>query len=126
MDYRKMGKVEYIMNKPDNMDTVERLRVLAERKGCTPGQLALAWLHNQGKRLLGDAGFATIPGTTNLDHIRENVKALETARSLSEAEMLEIEKAVPQQLTGEDGTVYQRYGADTKEFRRENKEPPLP
>ena len=29
------------------MKLVERLRALADRKGCTPAQLALAWVHAQ-------------------------------------------------------------------------------
>ncbi len=32
---------------PQNNRLVERLKVLADKKGCTPAQLALAWVHAQ-------------------------------------------------------------------------------
>ncbi len=45
------------------------LRDRAEGLGCTPGQLALAWLLRQGPHII------PIPGTTRLDHLRENLAA---------------------------------------------------
>ncbi len=42
---------------------------LAREAGCTPAQLALAWLLSRGPELL------PIPGTTSIDHLRENVAA---------------------------------------------------
>jgi len=42
---------------------------LAREAGCTPAQLALAWLLHQGTDIL------PIPGTTRIDHLRENLGA---------------------------------------------------
>lgn len=44
-------------------------RALAAEAGCTPGQLALAWLLSRGEHV------SVIPGTTNLAHLRENQTA---------------------------------------------------
>ena len=33
-----------------NLAIVERIKALAEKKGCQPGQLALAWVHTQVRR----------------------------------------------------------------------------
>ncbi|MCB1274711.1 MAG: aldo/keto reductase, partial [Leucobacter sp.] len=41
-------------------------RELAAEAGCAPGQLALAWLFSRGEHVV------PIPGTTNLEHFREN------------------------------------------------------
>ena len=32
-----------------NLQLVEKVKEIAARKGCTPGQLALAWVHAQGE-----------------------------------------------------------------------------
>ncbi len=43
---------------------------LAERAGCTPAQLALAWVLSRGEHII------PIPGTTSLAHLEENVEAM--------------------------------------------------
>jgi aryl-alcohol dehydrogenase-like predicted oxidoreductase len=45
-------------------------RALAAEAGCTPAQLALAWLLSRGEHVV------PIPGTTNVDHLRENEAAV--------------------------------------------------
>ena len=45
-------------------------RALAAEAGCTPAQLALAWVLSRGEHV------APIPGTTSLDHVREDFAAL--------------------------------------------------
>ncbi|MFV0320288.1 MAG: aldo/keto reductase [Microbacterium sp.] len=45
-------------------------RSLAAEAGCTPAQLALAWLLSRGEHVV------PIPGTTNIDHVRENIAAV--------------------------------------------------
>ena len=42
---------------------------LAAEAGCTPGQLALAWILEQGEHL------TPIPGTRSVDHLEENIQA---------------------------------------------------
>jgi aryl-alcohol dehydrogenase-like predicted oxidoreductase len=58
-------------NRVRNREAVEVAVTLAERAGCTPAQLALAWLLHQG------ADVTPIPGTTKLQHLEQNVGALE-------------------------------------------------
>lgn len=52
-----------------NLRLLESYFALAREAGCTPAQLALAWLLRQGEHIL------PIPGTTRLDHLEENLKA---------------------------------------------------
>lgn len=44
---------------------------LSEEAGCTPGQLALGWLLNQGEHII------PIPGTRSIEHLEENLRAAE-------------------------------------------------
>ncbi|KAK3296488.1 NADP-dependent oxidoreductase domain-containing protein [Chaetomium fimeti] len=52
-----------------NLLLVDRFKEMAARKGCTPGQLTIAWLMAQG----GDV--IPIPGTKNVRYLEENVGA---------------------------------------------------
>ncbi|AVR88042.1 aldo/keto reductase [Thauera aromatica] len=52
-----------------NLHLLEGYFALGREAGCTPAQLALAWLLRQGEHIL------PIPGTTRLDHLEENLKA---------------------------------------------------
>jgi aryl-alcohol dehydrogenase-like predicted oxidoreductase len=70
-----------------NMDLVRRVEAIAQRKGCTPGQLALAWLLAQGPDVI------PIPGTKRKERLMENIGAL--AIDLSAADVAEISSAVP-------------------------------
>jgi aryl-alcohol dehydrogenase-like predicted oxidoreductase len=70
-----------------NLDLVARVRELAAQKGCTPGQLALAWLLHQG------ADVAPIPGTRRIAYLEENVGAVEIA--LSADELRQIDEIAP-------------------------------
>lgn len=56
---------------------------MAARKGCSPSQLALAWVHHQGDDV------SPIPGTTKIDNLEENIGALSV--KLSPEEMSELE-----------------------------------
>jgi aryl-alcohol dehydrogenase-like predicted oxidoreductase len=53
-----------------NLDLVRYVEKSASRKGCTPAQLALAWLLHQGDDVV------PIPGTTRVDNLEDNVGAL--------------------------------------------------
>ncbi|KAH9327004.1 hypothetical protein KI387_007182 [Taxus chinensis] len=73
-----LGENDYRKNMPrltgDNLqrneDTFEKLCAIAASKGCTPGQLALAWVQHQGNDV------APIPGTTKVKNLEENIGAL--------------------------------------------------
>jgi aryl-alcohol dehydrogenase-like predicted oxidoreductase len=70
-----------------NLALVARVEALAVRKGCTPGQLALAWVLAQGEDIV------PIPGTKRRSYLEENVGALEV--DLSPADLAEIAAAFP-------------------------------
>ncbi|WP_199746255.1 MULTISPECIES: aldo/keto reductase [unclassified Amycolatopsis] len=70
-----------------NMAIVEALRALAEQKGVTAGQLALAWVQAQGDDVV------PIPGTKRRKYLEENAAAAEL--ELSEVDIEAIEKAAP-------------------------------
>jgi aryl-alcohol dehydrogenase-like predicted oxidoreductase len=77
-----------------NLKLVERVREIAERKGVTPGQLALAWVLAKGNDLI------PIPGTKRRKYLEENAAAAEIR--LNAAEVAELEAAVPQnEIAGE-------------------------
>ena len=68
-----------------NMALVHLVRAVAERKGATPAQVALAWL------LAQKPWIVPIPGTTKLHRLEENVGAVNVA--LTQADLKEINKA---------------------------------
>jgi aryl-alcohol dehydrogenase-like predicted oxidoreductase len=74
-------------NLAHNVALVHRIEAIAQRKGCTPGQLALAWLLAQGPDLI------PIPGTKRRERLVENLGAL--AVSLSKSDVQEISDAIP-------------------------------
>src|SRR4029077_19311196 len=68
-----------------NMPIVDLLRRFAEKKNATPAQIALAWL------LAQKPWIVPIPGTRNIDHLQENLGALNV--QLTPADLREIETA---------------------------------
>ncbi len=70
-----------------NRELTLRVAAYADKKGCTPAQLALAWLIGRGDDIV------TIPGTKRAERFDENVAALGV--SLSAAEVEEISALVP-------------------------------
>ena len=68
-----------------NMPIVDFLRRFAEKKNATPAQIALAWL------LAQKPWIVPIPGTRNLDHLNENLVAINV--QLTPADLREIETA---------------------------------
>jgi aryl-alcohol dehydrogenase-like predicted oxidoreductase len=55
---------------PQNLALLSAYEALAAEAGCTPAQLALAWLLTRGEHVI------PIPGTTSIEHLRENMGAL--------------------------------------------------
>jgi len=74
-------------NLKHNRALAEKVQAIAKRKGCTPAQLALAWVLAQGSDVI------PIPGTKQKKRLMENIGALSV--KLSEAELAEIASAVP-------------------------------
>lgn len=78
---------------------------IAKRKGCTPAQLALAWLLAQGKDIV------PIPGTKQSKYLRDNVRAAEIA--LSEADLAEIDASLAERpVSGSRYTAEGMKGVD--------------
>ncbi|KAK3334145.1 NADP-dependent oxidoreductase domain-containing protein [Cercophora scortea] len=57
-------------NFPKNLVLVDKFKDLAAAKGCTPGQLSMAWLMAQGDHVI------PIPGTKKIKYLEENVGAV--------------------------------------------------
>jgi aryl-alcohol dehydrogenase-like predicted oxidoreductase len=70
-----------------NLELAGRVRVVAEEKGITPGQLALAWLLAQGDDIV------PIPGTKRRKYLEENAGA--AGVTLTEDDLASIEEAMP-------------------------------
>lgn len=70
-----------------NLLLVDRVTKMAKDKGCTPGQLALAWLVAQGTDVV------PIPGTKRRRYLEENVGALDV--NLSADDLATIDDLVP-------------------------------
>jgi len=69
-DFRKLAPRFSKENFPKNLKLVDDIKALADSKGCTPGQLVLAFLLAQGDDIL------PIPGTTKIKNFDENMGAL--------------------------------------------------
>ena len=70
-----------------NLALVTTLERLAEAKGATAAQLALAWVMHQGETIV------PIPGTRKIARLQENVEAVDLA--LTPVELAEIDAAIP-------------------------------
>lgn len=70
-----------------NLHLVEQVRVLAQDKGCSPAQLALAWVLARGEYLV------PIPGTRRIKNLQENLGALDVI--LTDSELAAIEAVFP-------------------------------
>ncbi|KAG2302577.1 hypothetical protein Bca52824_031228 [Brassica carinata] len=82
-DYRKTLPRFQPDNLVHNKILYEKVCAMSEKKGCTPAQLALAWLHHQGDDV------CPIPGTTKIENLNQNIGALSV--KLTPEEMLELE-----------------------------------
>jgi aryl-alcohol dehydrogenase-like predicted oxidoreductase len=86
-------------NRDRNLRLVERAREIAAETGCTPAQLALAWLLHQG----GDV--VPIPGTRRVTRLEENAAA-------AEVELTEDQLSALDETFAPGGTAGERYTPD--------------
>ncbi|KAF5820082.1 putative perakine reductase [Helianthus annuus] len=91
-EYPRFKNVEY------NKIVFERVNEMATRKGCTAAQLALAWVHHQG------IDVVPIPGTTKVENLNQNIKALSI--KLTPTEMMELESYASSDVVKGDRHVY--------------------
>jgi aryl-alcohol dehydrogenase-like predicted oxidoreductase len=86
-DYRKHSPRFEGENFKRNLELVDKVRELAAGKGCTPAQLALAWVLAQGEHVV------PIPGTKRVKYLDENIGAV--AVKLDEDDLAAIDAAFP-------------------------------
>jgi aryl-alcohol dehydrogenase-like predicted oxidoreductase len=84
-----------------NLALLNKVRELASEKGCTPGQLALAWVLAQGEDV------AAIPGTKRRTYLEENLAAADV--ELTKDDLARIDAEVPEPK----GDRYDRTGMTT-------------
>jgi aryl-alcohol dehydrogenase-like predicted oxidoreductase len=77
-----------------NIELVEQVEALAADKGCTPAQLALAWVIAQGSDVV------PIPGTRSQERLGENAAAVDIA--LTTEELAAIDEAIPKGVAAGD------------------------
>jgi aryl-alcohol dehydrogenase-like predicted oxidoreductase len=93
-DYRRNSPRFQGANFEKNLGLVARIRELAREKGCTPAQLALAWVLAQGEDIV------PIPGTKRVRYLDENLGALGV--TLGAADLKSIAQALPHGSTAGD------------------------
>ena len=85
-----------------NLRIVENISAMAAEKGCTPAQLALAWVLAQGDDVI------PIPGTKRRQYLEENIAALEV--QLTPADLLRLQRIAPPGVAA--GTRYPEHLMD--------------
>ncbi|XP_059632060.1 probable aldo-keto reductase 2 [Cornus florida] len=108
-DFRKHLPKFQPENVEHNKNLFERVNAMAASKGCTPSQLALAWVHHQGNDV------CPIPGTTKIENFKQNIGALSV--QLTKEEMAELE-------TIADAVKGERFGGVIISWKESNT-PPL-
>ncbi|KAJ4755977.1 NAD(P)-linked oxidoreductase superfamily protein [Rhynchospora pubera] len=93
-DFRKAFPRFQPGNLESNALIFDCVNEMATKKGCTPSQLALAWVHHQG------TDVCPIPGTTKIENFNQNIGALSV--KLSHEEMTELESCVSVDLVKGD------------------------
>ena len=114
-DFRLMSPRFAEENLAKNLEPVDALAALAGRKGCSAGQLSLAFLHAQG----GDV--IPIPGTTSVQHLDENLAA--RSITLNPDDLAELDRLFP--VTGQ-AVLGDRYAHSNLLWQNADKANPLP
>ncbi len=86
-DYRRNTPRFQGDNFKKNFEIVEGIKQIAAEKGCTPAQLALAWVLAQGSDIV------PIPGTRRIKYLDENIGALGV--KLSSSDLARINQIAP-------------------------------
>lgn len=86
-DYRRHTPRFQGENFTKNLALVDKVKELAARNGCTPGQLALAWVLAQGNDII------PIPGTKRRIYLEENVQAIDL--QLGNNDLAELDAIFP-------------------------------
>lgn len=87
-DFRRFSPRFQPENFRKNLALVQRVEELAAQKGCTPAQLALAWVLAQGEDII------PIPGTKRRAYLEENLGALQVR--LTKEDLARVDEIAPQ------------------------------
>lgn len=90
-DFRRVSPRFQGENFEKNLQLVRRIEEMAAEKGCTPAQLALAWVLAQGRDVV------PIPGTKRRSYLEDNVGALQV--DLSKDDLSRIDEIAPKGAT---------------------------
>jgi aryl-alcohol dehydrogenase-like predicted oxidoreductase len=93
-DSRRNGPRFQGENFQKNLELVTRIQEMAKEKGCTPAQLALAWVLAQGEDIV------PIPGTKRRKYLEENVGALDVR--LTAEDLRRIDEIAPKGIAAGD------------------------
>jgi aryl-alcohol dehydrogenase-like predicted oxidoreductase len=97
-DFRSVAAPRYTAENIDrNLKLVDAVRAVADEVGCTPAQVALAWVLAQGEDIL------PIPGTRRAKYVAENAAACEV--KLTAHQIATLIDAIPR-----DAVAGERYG----------------
>jgi aryl-alcohol dehydrogenase-like predicted oxidoreductase len=99
-DFRRTSPRFQGENFEKNLELVRHIQALAAEKGCTPSQLALAWVMAQGHDMV------PIPGTKRREYLEENVGAINV--TLTPQDLARIDEIAPKGAAAGD-----RYAAET-------------
>lgn len=92
----------------ENMKVVQAIRGVAQRKGCSIPQIALAWVVAMGKgRIEGRPVVVPIPGCKSVEKVEENLTSVE----LNDTDLEELEK-----ILGEIKVHGDRYGGALRKY----------
>ncbi|CAA3011788.1 probable aldo-keto reductase 2 [Olea europaea subsp. europaea] len=111
-DFRKLVPRLQPENLEHNTKLFERLKDMANKKGCTPSQLALAWVHHQG------SDVCPIPGTTKIENFNDNIGALSV--KLTKEDMAALES-----IASAGAVKGDRYSSDYMDTWKNSDTPPL-
>jgi aryl-alcohol dehydrogenase-like predicted oxidoreductase len=93
-DFRRSSPRFQQGNRERNLERMPRAREIADEVGCSPAQLALAWLLHQ------DEHVAPIPGTRHVSRLEENAAAAEI--ELTREQLTALDEAFPPGATAGD------------------------
>ncbi|KAK3049581.1 hypothetical protein LTR09_009249 [Extremus antarcticus] len=83
-DFRRRLPRFFPENFDQNLGLVKEIEEVATRKGCTPGQVAIAWVAEQSKSV--GTAVMPIPGASAISRLNENLKLID----LTDEELREI------------------------------------
>ena len=108
-DIRRAMPRFYPENFGQNKALLKEYVAIAERAGCTPAQLALAWIRAK------DPSIVSIPGTRFVSHMRDNLGATEV--TLGADIVADLEQLINRStIAGERYSAAQQVEIDTEEF----------